>query len=120
MFAYRSADADLSRLSQRFEPCRNIYAVTKNVTLVNDNITDINADTECDAPALGQICIAVHHPLLHHGGTSYSVDDRGKLDKNTVAGRLDNATLVLSDERINQFATMRLQRGERTFLVSAH
>ena len=70
--------------------------------------------------ALRQIGVAVLHPPLHHDGAAHGIDDRGELDQHAVAGGLEDASAVLVDQRVDQFAPMALQSGERLFLVRPH
>ena len=60
------------------------------------------------------------HAPLHFDRATHSVDDARELDEQAVAGRLDDATLVLGDLRVDQLTPVRLERGERAALVVAH
>ena len=64
--------------------------------------------------------VTVLHPLLHDHGATHGVDDRGELDQHPVTGRLDDAPLVLGDQRVDQLSAMALEGRERPFLVRAH
>ena len=70
----------------------------------------IDADAKPDAPVFVDVGVAVLHPLLHHDGAAHGVDDRGELDQHAVAGGLDDAALVLGDQRVDQLAAMALAR----------
>jgi hypothetical protein len=63
---------------------------------------------------------AVLHPPLHHDGAAHGIDDRGELDQHAVSGRLEDASAVLVDQRVDQFAPMALQCDERLLLVRPH
>jgi hypothetical protein len=58
--------------------------------------------------------------LLHDDGAAHGVDDRGELDQHAVSGRLEDASAVLADQRIDQFTPMALENGEGSFLVGTH
>ena len=46
----RRRDADTAGFCDAFKPCRNIYAVTKNVMRLDNHVADIDADTESNSP----------------------------------------------------------------------
>src|SRR5437899_2286388 len=71
------------------------------------------------APAV-TVGLAVDHPALHLGGAAHRIDNAGKFGEQAVAGRLDDATMVLCDLRIDQLPPCRLQAFERALLVLAH
>ena len=53
MVADSARDADTAGLSQRFEPRRNIHPVAENIVLLDDHVSEIDADAEVDAPLSG-------------------------------------------------------------------
>ena len=120
MLAHRRADADLAGLGERLEPRRDVDAVAKDVVALDDHVAHVDADAKADALAFVDVGIAVFHSLLHHDGAAHRIDDRGELDQEAVARGLDDAALVLGDQRIDELPAMGLERGERPFLVDAH
>jgi hypothetical protein len=58
--------------------------------------------------------------LLHDHGATHRIDYRCELDQHPVAGRLDDAPLVLGYKRVDQFAPVALKSGKRPFLVGPH
>ena len=70
--------------------------------------------------ALIEISVAVLHALLQHHGAAHRIDDRGELDEEAIAGGLNNAALVLGNQRIDKLLAMSLERDERPFLIGAH
>jgi hypothetical protein len=46
---------------------------------------------------------------LHGDRTGHGLNDARELDQNAVAGRLDDATLVVGDLRVDQLAAMDTQ-----------
>ena len=46
--------------------------------------------------------------LLHRDRAAHRIDDAGKLDKQAVAGGLDDAAVMLGDCRIDDLAPVRL------------
>ena len=55
--------------------------------------------------------IAVDHLLLHLDRTAHRVDDAGELDKEAVAGGLDDATPMLGDFGIAEFTANRVRNA---------
>src|SRR5437764_8779895 len=120
LLAHRGAYADLAGLGQSLKPGGNVDAVTEDVAFVDDDVAEIDADAKANALAFGDVGVTVLHPLLHDHGATHGVDDRGELDQHPVTGRLDDAPLVLSDQRVDQLSAMALEGRERSFLVRAH
>jgi hypothetical protein len=79
-----------------------------------------DADAKADAFVLWQIRVPALHPALHGDGATDGIDDRGELDQQAIAGGLADASAVLVDERIDQFAAVGFESGEGVFLVGAH
>jgi prevent-host-death family protein len=118
--AHRPRNADAAGLGQCFEARGDIDAVAEDVVAVRDDIAEVDADAQPDAPLVGQIGLAVEHASLHLGGTAHRVDDAGELGEQTVSGGLDDAAPVLGDLRIDQLPAMRLEAFERAFLIGPH
>ena len=53
MFAGGCRDADAARLGDVLQPRRHIDAVAKDVAVLDDDVAEIDADAELDAPILG-------------------------------------------------------------------
>jgi len=113
-------DADAAGFGQRFEAGGDIDAIAENVALVGDDVAEIDADAEADAPVLCDLRLAVEHHPLDFDRAAHRVDDAGEFDQHAVAGGLDDAPSVLADFRIDQLAPVRLEAGERALLVGAH
>ncbi len=52
--------------------------------------------------------------------TAYRIDDAGKLNKDAVARRLNDAPAVFRDLRIDDCASVALERGQRALFIQAH
>ena len=68
----------------------------------------------------GTCTVPLRHLFLDRHGTGYGIDGAGELDQHTVAGRLDDASLMGSDCRINHLAAVSLQCVKRSYLIRAH
>ena len=64
--------------------------------------------------------IALGHCLLHRDSAAHRIDDAGKFHQHAVTGGHDDAAVVLSDFRIDEFAAQRFEAFERAFLVRSH
>ena len=103
-----------------FEARRDIHAVAEDVVALDDDVAEIDADAELDAPVLRHIGVALAHAALDLGGAGDRVHHARELHQHAVAGELDDAPLVLGDLGVDQLVAMRLERGKRAGLVSAH
>jgi hypothetical protein len=57
---------------------------------------------------------------LNIDSTAYGVDDTGKLNKDAVTRRLDNAPAVFRDLGTDDRASVALECGQRAFFIQAH
>jgi hypothetical protein len=62
----------------------------------------------------------IDHRALQFGSTAHRVDDAREFDQHSVAGRLDDASGMLADLRVDELAAMRLKAFVRAFFVQAH
>ena len=97
MLAHCRADASLAGLGKGFETRRDIDTVTEDILTLDDHIAYVDADAKADAATFIDICVAALHPLLHHHGAPYRINDRCELHEETVPHGLDDASLMLSD-----------------------
>src|SRR5712692_11583369 len=63
---------------------------------------------------------ALGHPTLHRNRTGDRLDHARVLDQEAVAGRFDDATLMLGDLGINEFTPMRPEPREGAGLILTH
>jgi hypothetical protein len=90
-------DADPAGLGQAFEPRRNIDAIPENVAILDDDISDIDANAELDPIVARNRRIALGHRRPHFDRAAQRVDDAGELDQQTVAHRLDDPAMMLGN-----------------------
>jgi hypothetical protein len=64
--------------------------------------------------------VAFGHRPLHRDRAGNGLNHARELEQHAVAGGFDDATLVLGDFRIDQFAAMHSEACEKTGLVLAH
>src|SRR6516165_5786633 len=115
-----AGDADGARLGQRFEPCGNIHPVAKYIAVLNNDIALVDTDAKRDAPPGRNGGIAYRHRLLHLDGAAHRIDDAGEFDEQPVAGSLHDASAMLLDLGVRQFAAQRRQGCMCALLVLLH
>ncbi len=116
-----AGDDDAARLGELLESRRDVHPVAIEVAVgVVDDIAEVDADPAAEALRLGHRILALGHSPLNEQGAAHRVDDARELDQGAVAHQLDDASLVLGDERVDQLLSQRLQAGERAILVPLH
>jgi hypothetical protein len=86
----------------------------------DDDVAEIDADAEFDAPVGRKDSVALGHRALHRDGATHCVDDAGEFDQQPVTRRLDDAAAIFLDCGIRDLAPQLVQRGERALLVPLH
>src|SRR3954447_12134761 len=99
-------DADPTRFGQRLEPGRHIHPVAEDIVALDNDVAEVDADTKPDAPVLGQLGAAVHHPPLNLGGAADRINNARKFHQHAITGSLYDTTVVLLDLRIDELASM--------------
>ena len=120
LVSYHPADADAARFSQGLKARCDVDTVAEDVVVVDDDVAEIDADPEIDAPFGVHASIACSHFALHFDRATNRIDHAGKLAEQTVACRVDDATAVLLDLGVGNLSPQRLQRRERAFFVRPH
>ncbi len=115
---HRARDADAAGLGHGFEPRGDVDPVAKDVVAVDDHVAEIDPNAEVDA-GLGGLR-AIGHRALPPDCAAHRVDDARELDEEPVAGRLDDAPVMLGDPRVDQLGPQRLEPHQRPFLVRPH
>ena len=89
-------------------------------SLFDNHIAQIDADAELYALICRNFGIALAHAALDRHRASDRLDDARELDQQPVAGRLDDAALVLGDLGIGQLASQSPEARQGAGLVLAH
>src|SRR5215831_3812053 len=74
-------DADPAGLGQAFEACRDVDAIAKDVAVLDDDVTDVDADAKLDAVVGRDAGITPGHLALHLDGTAQRIHHTAKLDE---------------------------------------
>src|SRR5262249_36140285 len=120
LIAHDAADADPPWLPYSFETGREIDATAINVFVVNDDVANVQTNTKLDTPFWRDLGVALGHLPLDIDSTAYTAADTGKLSKKAVARRLNDARTVFRDLRVDDCASVALERGQRAFFIQAH
>jgi len=120
MVANRTRDAHAAGLRQSLQPRGDVDAVAIDVVAIRDDIAKIDPDPEDDPLVFAERCVAVEHRPLDLDCAPHGVHDTRKFDQHAIAGGLDNAAAIFPDFGIDDFAAMRLQPLQGTFLVGSH
>ena len=102
-------EADASRVGDPFQPRGDVDTVAKNVVVLNDNVANIDADTQLDALVLRLSSVALGHSVLNFDGAARGIDGAGELDQGSIACPLDDAATVLGDLWVQKFAPVRIK-----------
>src|SRR5215469_3013257 len=120
LIAHDPADADPARLGQSFEPRCDIDSVSVDIAPVFDDVAEIDPHTEFKAAIWRHIGISLCHFALYFNRATHRIDDTGKFEEQAVAGSFDDATVMLLDLGIGQFAPDRLEACKGAFFVLTH
>ena len=120
LVANNPADTDPARLSQCLETRRDVYPVSVNVPLIDDDVAKVDPHAELDATFDWHARVALDHLALHVNCAAYRVDYAGKFDEQAIPCGFDNPAAVLFNLRVCKLAPKELQRGERSFLIRPH
>jgi hypothetical protein len=119
LIAHDPADADAAGRGQSFQS-RDVHAVSKNVSALGDDITEVDPDAELDPLVRRESRIALGHFALDICRKAHSVNHAGELGQKAVASPLDCPAPVLGNLRLNQLPELRFQPLVRSLLVCSH
>ena len=106
---HRARNSDAARLGDALDARGDIDSIAVNVVVLDNDVAEIDADAEFDAPVLGHIGIPLAHFPLDFGGAGDRVHHARKLDQHAVAGKFSDAALVLGNLAVDQFLAVCLQ-----------
>ena len=112
--------ANAARLGNAFQPRGDIDAVTEDVVVIKNDVTDMDTDAKFDPLILRHSGVLLGDAALHFNRTAHRIYGAGKLDQHAVAGRLDDAASMGGYSGVNKGLSDSLQPGQRAFLVGTH
>src|SRR5207237_6740218 len=93
----RAGEADVAAAGQAFQPRGDIDALAVEPLPLDNDVTEVDADTEPHPPAGRQLSIAGLERALDLDGGVDGVDDARKLRQDVVARRVHDAPAVAGD-----------------------
>ena len=97
-----------------------VDAVTEDIVAVDDDVAQVDSDTITNALFLRHFRFAFSDRTLDCNGAANGIHDAGKLDEQTIAGRLYDAPVMFSDSGIYQLAAVKPLPRNGPFLVNLH
>ena len=85
-------NANTAGLSNSFEPRCDVDPIAEDVVLVENDITDVNADPKLNSGVLRDVGVLLNHASLNFNGTAHRIYCAGKLDEHSVASRFNDTT----------------------------
>src|SRR5262249_29984465 len=101
------------------EPGRDVHAIPKEIAVLDHDVADIEPHAELDAIVLWRRGIAFGHAGLDLARAPQPIDDAAKLNKQPVARRLHQPTVVGRDRGIDQVVPDCSKPLEGAALISA-
>jgi hypothetical protein len=112
--------ANAARLRDALKPRSDVDTVAEDIAVIDDDITDMDADAKFDPDILLDLGVPPGHAALNFHSAARCIHGAGKLNQHAVAGGLDDATAMRGDGRIDEGFLYGLKLGQRAFLIEAH
>ena len=112
--------ADPARLGDAFQPCGDVNAVAEDITIIKNDVTDMDADAKFDPLIRRHGDVLLSHTALNFNRIAHRIDCACEFDQHAVAGRLDDAASMRGDCGVNKRLSDNLEAGQRAFLISTH
>ena len=97
-----AGDQHPAGLAQLLQPGGDVDPVAHQVVALDHHVAEIDADPEHDAPVGRRLGLPVGDHLLDRDRAGDGIDHRGELDDRPVAHQLDDAALVLGQQRVDR------------------
>src|SRR5260370_14380739 len=94
--------ADHARFGDALKEGSNVGAITEDVAVIENDVTDMNADPEFDRMIRRHGRILLGHAALDFNRTAHRIDGAGKLDQHAVTSRLDDVASMRSYGGVNE------------------
>jgi len=120
LVSHCAGNADATRDANGLQAGCYVHPIAEDVTVINDEITDVKPHAKNDPFVLGDIRIAVEHCPLQLNRADSRLDSTGELSKDAVAGGFHDAPTMPLHRRFQEFAPDDLQARMRPGFVPAH
>jgi hypothetical protein len=112
-------DANPARLRQSLQTRCHIHAVAENVTSIDNDVSNIDADAELNTLLIWYLGIAPGHPSLNVKSAAHCVHHASKLGQQSISGMLDDPAAMFGNLGVDNGAEMVLKLGVGALLVHA-
>ncbi len=116
----RPRNAYAAGLAKCLQTRRDIDAVAKNIVAVDDNVADVDSDSKYDFLFRENTGVALSHAALNVDRANNRIYHAGEFNQHPVSGGLNDAAVMFRYARINQFATVCLDRFKSPYFINAH
>lgn len=113
-------NGNASRLCQLLEPCRNVDAIAVAVFVLDDDVTEIDANAHVNLLARRHTTIPFGHNALKADRALHRIDDAAEFGQQAIAHQLENAAVMLGNLRLEQLLPMSAKALKRPRLVLLH
>src|SRR5271166_6015205 len=113
-------ETDRAGLGDALQPRGDVDAVAHEVAVaLFDDVAQVNADTEFDAPLWPHAGVALDEAGLQFDRAAHGVDDAPELGDRAVAGALEDPAAMGGDRWVDEIAAQPPDTRQRALLVSA-
>src|SRR6185369_10036534 len=102
----RGRHANPAAWREGFQTYRHIDAVAEQIRPAFDDVAEVHADAQLQSLCVVREAVRRSHRLLDFDGGTHRLDRAGELGQQTIAGHLEDATLVLLYERLDGDETL--------------
>ena len=106
-------------LSHPLQACGDVDPVTKDVTILLDDVAHIDANAEFETPVMATSALRSAIPSCTSTRAAYGIDNAGELGQQPIAGRLHDPAAMLGNARVKQLSAMAVEASERAFIIDA-
>ncbi len=93
--------ADAAGVGDAFNAGSNVHAIPEDVTAIDDDVADVDADAEVNPRFRRHPGIASGHALLDIDRTTHGIHSAAEFSQHPVSGVLDDPPTILRDLRIH-------------------
>ena len=101
VFLNASRNADAAGLGYAFQTNCDVHSIAENVTLIDDDVAYIDADTEVNSPVPRYPDVALGHAALDIEGATHGIHGAPKFDESTIPRALHNPAIVDRDDGVD-------------------
>src|SRR4029077_1625032 len=95
-------DANATRLRNPFKARGDVDAVAKDIVVIDDDVTDVDADAKFDPLDLRHRSILLSHTALDLDGAAHRIYDAAELSEHAIARVLDDLATMFADLGISE------------------